>query len=111
MCYPGPYPPIGDTGYRMSTESQSDIAVSRTRQPSRSSARRGLPIPLLVLVGMILAAGQASGVDAQEVVTQDAPSSGRIVLDIPVRAPGPENSKQQVMIAVRGMKKSRSGAT
>ena len=39
-------------------------------------------------------------------------SSGRIVLDIPIRQSlSPEDSKEQVTLAVRGMKKSRSGAT
>ena len=69
-----------------------------------------LPIPLVVLVGLILAAGLVSAIVAQE-VAQDGDSAGRIVLDIPVRTSRPEDSKEHVTIVVRGMMKSRSGAT
>ena len=60
---------------------------------------------------MILAASLACAATSQETVAQEKEPATRIVLDIPVRAPAPEDSHEHVTLVVHGMKKSRSGAT
>ena len=58
-----------------------------------------------ILVGIVLGASLGSTALAQE------EARGKIVLDIPARASAPESSKEHLTLVVRGMKKSRSGAT
>ncbi len=92
-CYVSP---TGDID--MSPEIKSEMSASGTRR--RLAILRGL------VAGMILASSLGS-----PSVAQDEKQGGRIVLDIPVRERVPEDSKEHRTIVVRGMKKSRSGAT
>ena len=60
---------------------------------------------------MILAASLTSAAISQETVAPKKRPATKIVLDIPVGVPAPEDSQEQVTLVVRGMQKSRSGAT
>ena len=74
---------------------------SSSRAPRRTLGLRAGGVGLLLALGLVATA-----------IAQEEKESGKIVLDIPIRQPGnPENSKEHVTIAVRGMMKSRSGAT
>ena len=95
----------------MSTGPENDTAVSPARRMRRSRARCGSPILRAVLVGMILAASLACAAVSRETAAQEKEPGTKIVLDIPVRAPAPDDAQEHVTIVVRGMKKSRSGAT
>ena len=79
----------------------------RSNKPSSFGApRRTLGLRAGSL-GLLLALGLVATVIAQE-----EKESGKIVLDIPIRQAGnPEDSKEHTTIVVRGMMKSRSGAT
>ena len=95
----------------MSTEPENDTAVSPSRRTRRSRKRCESPVLQTVLVGMILVASLACAAISQEAVAPEREPGTKIVLDIPVRAPAPEDSQGQVTLVVHGMQKSRSGAT
>ena len=76
----------------MSPDTESDVVLSWLPGTSRSGARRGIPILQWTLAGLILASSFGSPLVAQD-------------------TPVPEDSEEQVTLVVRGMTKSRSGAT
>ena len=77
------------------------------KKPSRSVQYRYKPLVAATVVAFLLLA-----VDHRETAAAQEDPGGRIVLDIPIRRGGsPEDSSETVRIVVRGMMKSRSGAT
>ena len=80
---------------------------------ARGTEPTGRPSPLqglAILRGVLVAFVMASSLVRPSIGQEEKPD-GRIVLDIPIQDPDPEDPKEHVTIAVRGMMKSRSGAT